>query len=509
MYEIDPKTELVANGIHGLTGKYGVAPMTRDQLRTVIARQARPNNLADLIRRVWSGEETIDFWRVTDYARELARRVLDGQKTLGVPAGVDPKRLDQTGWGLILPSDDAKEIEEIKEALKPLLDLRQKQAGALFKVYDGEAGHRLGQDASRWLAAAPRRMGPGSIPVPSRCPYYLLICGDPGRIDYRFQFELDAQYAVGRIHFDKPEDYENYAKSVVRAETGMDAPTRKLSFFGTGHPLDIPTQNTLHHLIKPLHEQFSRQRVQDFPGWEIDAIRLGENAKKARLMELLGGAATPSLLFAASHGMEFPLGDRHQRSRQGALICQDWPFGQPPVAEADTYLAGEHLTDVDLHGMIAFLFACYGGGTPRMNAFWRADESQPGPITKSAFVADLPRRLLSMPGGGGALAVISHVDRAWTYSFQLGDREQTEVFRSTLHQLLTGHPVGSAMEYLNSRYAALAVVLTKMQESIENGTATEDPDQLVRLWTAVNDAGGYGLIGDPAVRLPGAAGSST
>jgi hypothetical protein len=116
--------------------------------------------------------------------------------------------------------------------------------------------------------------------------------------------------------------------------------------------------------------------------------------------------------------------------------------------------------------------------------------------------------------GGGALAVVGHVERAWGTSY-LGPRQsqQLAVFESAVECLLKGQPIGLAMEYFNGRYAALSSELTAMMQSapLSSGRASLrgyssgqelDPYELAELWTANNDARGYIVIGDPAVRLP-------
>ena len=55
------------------------------------------------------------------------------------------------------------------------------------------------------------------------------------------------------------------------------------------------------------------------------------------------------------------------------------------------------------------------------------------------------------------------------------------------------------MEYFNGRHAALSSELTAALENLYRHRP--DPYELAGLWTANNDARGYIVLGDPAVRL--------
>jgi len=149
--------------------------------------------------------------------------------------------------------------------------------------------------------------------------------------------------------------------------------------------------------------------------------------------------------------------------------------------------------------MIAFFFACYGAGTPRYDEFTHQAFKEKGQtIAETPFVAALPKALLSAPRG--ALAVIGHVERAWALSF-MSDAQAgaLPVFESLVQSLLTGLPVGAAMEYFNVRYAALSTELTVAYDAKE-GLPPSDRE-MAQLWTNNNDARGYIVLGDPAVRL--------
>lgn len=416
--------------------------------------------------------------------------------TLGPIEEVDPTKLDQAGWGVVF-ADGADPA--VREALGPLLDHRRAQAGGRYREFRGPDGYRPGESKSQFLAR--HKQGPGPVD-PDCVPYYLLLVGDPEHIPYRFQYLLDVQFAVGRIAFDTPVDYAAYADSVVRTETQASAPARRAVFFGVRNTADGPTQMSADQLVIPLAGKIGGIAEQSALDWTVETV-VGDDAKRARLQQLLGGTQTPSLLFSASHGVGFPQGHPLQRSTQGALLCQDWPgplLHRGPIPP-DFYLAGDNIAaGADLTGLIAFFFACFSGGTPTDSDFPDQPVASRVPLSLTAFVARLPQRMLSQPDGG-ALAVVAHVDRTLGYSFVWpGAGPQLGVFESTLERLLKGAPLGHAVEFFNTKYAELSAEMSSELEDVKFG-ATPDEVSLAGLWTALNDSRTYVIIGDPAVRF--------
>lgn len=404
--------------------------------------------------------------------------------------GVDERDLATSGWGVVFSAEAG---DEVRCALGELLDHRRAQAGArhghYYQEYRGERGVLPGETREEWLARQGGAPGPAD---PDQVPFHLLLVGDPEAIPFDFQFELGVQRAVGRLHFDRLEDYRAYAAKVVATERSAPVRPRRLTLFGVDNPDDPATTYTTEDLIAPLLELLPSR----MSGWSVQGA-LGAAATKQRLEQLLGGEDTPALLFTASHGMGPPTDGLP--GELGSILCQDWPGPKAWQGEIppELYFAAADLpAHADLSGLVSFHFACYSAGVPGESSFgmpWSPAER----IALRACLALLPQRLLTR----GALAVIGHVDRAWCHSFlDQQDRPQLQTFSSVLRALAGGLPVGVAAQYLSERQADLQPRVSRQLVDLAAGRPV-DRQRLSRDWIAAADARSYLLLGDPAVRV--------
>jgi len=461
-----PHDDAVFNGIDAVTGGYLPSPSVEDISRTL--RGGAPKPVEPLL---------------------VAKRN-SGAESMALPFDVDPRKLDESGWSLLFAYDAPPETFE---ALLALRTLREQQAGARYKVFRAVSGYRPGETVTDWLG---RQEAEPGIPQVTKVPYYVLIVGGPEVIPFAFQYELGVNYAVGRIHFDTIEEYRNYAANVVAGEAVADgAAPKRASFFGVCNEDDRATQMSSTMLVTPLADALEA-RLKD--RWQFDRL-FAADATKAGLTKCL--RSSPSLLFTASHGMAFPNGHASQSEHQGALLCQDWqgPFRHRGAIGPDLYFAGGDVPDdADLTGSVVFHFACYGAGTPAQDDFGAAGARKE--IAPAPFVSRLPQRLLGKPGGG-ALAVIGHVERAWSYSFASPEfGAQTNTFELCLRTLMSGLRIGFAMEAFAMRHAQLAVGLNRVLDDIRHDARIDD-FQVASLWSVHHDARNYVVLGDPAVRI--------
>jgi hypothetical protein len=465
------------NGIDAETGGYLVPPISladaAAMLRGPGARGGAPAPAFDAPRR--DAAET-------GWLLRLWRRLNEAQ--WGLPFDVDPAVVRRAGWAAVFHE---METAAVRAALDPLIAHRRRRVDAdRCHVLD----YREGETPESWLGR--HLVGAGSV-EPKKVPYYLLLVGGPERFPFSFCHQLDVEYAVGCIHFDTPGEYEQYARSVIAYETSAAVPTgRDALFFGTQH--DPATDLSANALVRPLAEH----TLADFR----KTVLIGTPAVKAVLADVLapsGSGGPPAIALTATHGLAFPPTSPLQRPTQGALLCQDWAPFTPPGPD-DWFAAADVAKTAHVHGLVAFVFACYGGGTPSHDRFLHRRGQPPPVVADRPFISALPKALLAHPNGG-ALACIGHVERAWGYSIVTeGAGAQLLPFENALGRLAAGEPVGHAVKDFNERYASLSTRLNRLLEQAGFGAHVDDRE-LAAAWVECNDAEGYLVIGDPAVAL--------
>jgi hypothetical protein len=412
---------------------------------------------------------------------------------MGIIEGLDPVSLADAGWGILFP---AEANPRIVEALAPLLEWRRGQAAAereaRYREFRGpELGVRPGEGKTDWLV----RQGAGPGPAnPEKVPYYLLIAASPSQVSYRFQNQLNVQYAVGRVWFDHLSEWAAYAEAVVRAEQEDRARPSHLAIFAPIHSGDPYTQAVGLRVQELAYQAQSGGRL---PGWQVQALT-GHQATHAALVDLLQGSP-PALTLLSGHALVFPPGHERQRKEQGGLVCADWPgprAGEPP-GPGQCFVGGDVPARSDLCGCILVQHTSYSLGTPELEDQVSQDGQR---LARQPFTAHLPQRLLGLPDGRGALAVVGWNNRLWSSTDPQQAAQENSILESCLADLAVGRPAGYALEGFSARFAEVSTSLSDYLYRADYGAEIETL-KLGGYWVSNNNARDLGLFGDPAARL--------
>lgn len=417
--------------------------------------------------------------------------------------GGDPMDLEEQRWGVFVP--DTPEGERLLELIRPLMEFRREQQGG-HEIKTYRVPTKLSPtEAARWR----KENFDTQFDVSADLPRYQLLLGDLHQLPLSVQQCQGTDGFVGRLCFREDKEYEAYVEKVLKWEKARTQVEPRAKFF-TVHDGTAATMIGYRALIKPgidilnvRHENIEDLGDKDMPSPSefLDMVR----------------DPTPTMLFSVSHGAGAPRGGwksfEEQRDRQGAMS-----FGR------EGKLAGGDIGDAPfLPGGIWFMLACYGAGTPDNSAYrhWLEKLKSIGQFGGNAqsvlaslptgdlppFIARLPQRVLANPNG--PLAVMGHIDLAWTYSFEERDSGKKPVtrpgkFMDLVRSALRGDRAGICFRNLVRFITHANKELSDLYDLAEReGDAhTADKARLGHLWMLRQDMEGYVLLGDPAVRIP-------
>ncbi len=426
----------------------------------------------------------------------------------------DPNDLPLQRWGIVAPEGPLG--DRLLALVEPLRRQREADQGAPVRVYrvpptmDTTAAHRW-KKLVYWDESVPEE----------ELPRYLFLLGDLDQVPLELQQVLSTDLLVGRLACPSDNGFAAYVDKVLRWERAPSGGDPRALFFTAK---DGTAATTIGHraLVAPSVERCrERQQKGAFHARQIDEIAYDgpQEARNALLDQL--AARDPAMLFTMSHGLGAPRGGwksvDEQRATQGAIS----------VGGGMRITAEEVASVPFLPGGIWFFLACYGGGTPAESAYyhWLARLRDSGGFSGRVdgvlaslpkagdrpFIAALPQAAIANPDG--PLAIMAHIDLAWTYSFQdMGSDGQNRPsrFLGIFRSLCAGARAGTSYHQLLRFLSETSVELTAMYDDEARGETLGRPipadaarvKNKANLWMLRQDLGGYILLGDPATRLP-------
>jgi hypothetical protein len=420
----------------------------------------------------------------------------------------DPNDLPAQRWGLVAPAGPRG--DKLLALVEPLRRWRQAAQGGAPVIDYRVRSEMDSAYAARWKKEIFRQEGKSELSLPR----YLLLLGNLHEVPLELQQALSVDAFVGRLAFNSDAGYTAYVEKVLRWEARAASRSRASMLFYTARDGSSGTELGHQALVAPCVDACrARQDEGDFP--RADILELGGQGVVSQ-EALLAQASEPGpgVLFTLSHGRGPDggwAGPEARLKHQGELVL---PGGK--------YLPAEALASGPfMPGGIWFSYACFSAGTPARSSYehWlrqlpatdpnaslgRAALPQRG---EQPFIAALPQAALANPDG--PLAMMGHVDLAWSYSFNDRGRGTPSRFIELLRVLAEGNRVGVALstlwQVLNETSSELMSLYN--QEELERAQARPssiDLGERARLWMLRQDLSNYILLGDPAVRLPLAA----
>ncbi len=425
--------------------------------------------------------------------------------------GGDPNSLEEQRRGLVVPQGAAG--DRLLQLVEPLRKARQEEQGEDVVVYRAAPGITA-EGASQWWNDVYQAEGLSDADVPR----YLLVLGDADLVSWELQQRLASDTFIGRLCFPTEQGYEAYVHKLLSAERRSPTGGAR-ALFCTVRDGTAATRVGHAGLLAPALAQTRQDREKGtFKAGDIEHIG---DAGPLSATELLAAAASdqPTLLFSISNGCGAPKAGwqspEEQLRTQGAMVLGP----------------GERLTAEDvasrpfLPGGAWFYFACFGAGTPQRSAYhhWLAAlrdlglyggnvdsvlRSLPGDRGRP-FVGALPQAALA--NESGPLAVMGHVDLAWTFSFQdvaVPGRYRTSRFQDIFRTIVEGKRVGAGYFKLQRFFNQASVDLAEMYNQDARRRAALPPEEekarklrKALLWMLRQDLSAYVLLGDPAARL--------
>ncbi len=428
----------------------------------------------------------------------------------------DPNDLYAQGWGLIAP--EGPEGDRLLEVLQPLIDRRTEDQDMPVAVYrvPPDMDHEAALD---WVDKVLEDPEADVADIPA----YLCVLGRLDQVSLALQQVAAVDSYVGRVCFEQEDHYASYVAKLLAWERRQAEQDRGRALFFSSLDGTGATTVAQKFLIEPtltdarrfIEEAKSNPRRDRFPVSELVELSTDRYACDASELLDCAGVDAPSVLFSMSHGSGapkegWPAGD-HQRRVQGAVSLG-----------GGEKMLGDDIADRPfLPGGLWFLFACYGAGTPSRSAYfhWLAKLREQRRFRGRAervlhglpdgderpFVANLP--LSALANEHGPLAVMGHLDLAWSYSFQDPGRRganRYKRFQDVLRQMVSGSRAGIALHELHRARRQLDQEMAVRADAV--AADGEDETLALRLedghrWMLRADLDGYVLLGDPATRL--------